>query len=118
MRSREVNMPQLATAELLEGFLAAFNRHDLDAIMEYSADECVFYMPRGKAPRGDQYIGKAAARAGLAQRFAGIPNVHYGEDQHWVCGKRRCVRVDPDRYYGVGQESARARCGSSGICRR
>ena len=23
-------------------------------------------------------------RAGLATRFAGIPDVHYGEDSHWV----------------------------------
>jgi ketosteroid isomerase-like protein len=73
-------------AELLQGFLDAFNRHDLDAIMEYFADECEFYMPRGAAPRGDRYSGKAAVRAGLAQRFAGIPNVHYGEERHWICG--------------------------------
>jgi hypothetical protein len=79
-------MATLVTADLLRDFLAAFNRHDLDAIMEYFADECVFYMPRGAAPRGNQFMGKAEVRAGLAQRFAGIPNVHYGEDQHWVCG--------------------------------
>jgi hypothetical protein len=34
-------------------FLDAFNRHDLDAIMGYFADDCVFYMPRGAGPRGD-----------------------------------------------------------------
>jgi ketosteroid isomerase-like protein len=72
--------------ELLKGFLEAFNRHDLDSIMGYFADNCVFYMPRGSAPRGDQYIGKNAVRAGLAKRFEGIPNVHYGDDRHWVCG--------------------------------
>jgi hypothetical protein len=22
----------------------------------------------------------------LAKRFEGIPDVHYGQDQHWVCG--------------------------------
>lgn len=25
------------------------------------------------------------AGAGLASRFAGIPDVHYGADRHWVC---------------------------------
>ncbi|MFC7655754.1 nuclear transport factor 2 family protein [Pseudonocardia benzenivorans] len=25
-------------------------------------------------------------RAGLATRFAGLPDVHYGEDRHWVSG--------------------------------
>ena len=40
-------MSRVATVQTLEGFLDAFNRHDLDAIMAYFADDCVFYMPRG-----------------------------------------------------------------------
>jgi ketosteroid isomerase-like protein len=79
-------MREQVTPQLLKDFLAAFNRHDLDAIMGYFAEECVFYMPRGAAPRGDCYTGKAAVRAGLAKRFEGIPDVHYGDDKHWVCG--------------------------------
>jgi ketosteroid isomerase-like protein len=79
-------MSKHATVELLKGFLDAFNRHDLDSIMGYFADDCVFYMPRGAGPRGDRYVGQENVRAGLAKRFEGIPNVHYGEDQHWACG--------------------------------
>jgi steroid delta-isomerase-like uncharacterized protein len=79
-------MPEHVTGELLKGFLEAFNRHDLDSILEYFADDCVFYMPRGSAPRGDLYAGKDEVRAGLAKRFEGIPDVHYGDDRHWVCG--------------------------------
>jgi ketosteroid isomerase-like protein len=79
-------MSEQATVEVLTGFLDAFNRHDLDAIMGYFADECVFYMPRGTRPRGDEYRGKADVRAGLARRFAGLPDVHYGDDRHWACG--------------------------------
>jgi hypothetical protein len=79
-------MPEHVTIELLKGFLEAFNRHDLDAIMGYFSDDCIFYMPRGSAPRGDRYVGKQEVRAGLAKRFEGIPDVHYGEDQHWLCG--------------------------------
>jgi ketosteroid isomerase-like protein len=29
-------------------------------------------------------------RAGLASRFAGLPDVHYGDDRHWVSGDRGC----------------------------
>ena len=79
-------MPEHATIELLKGFLNAFNLHDLDSIMGYFADDCVFYMPQGARPRGDQYVGKADVRAGLAKRFEGIPDVHYGGDRHWACG--------------------------------
>jgi len=77
-------MSEHVNYELLKGFLEAFNRHDLDSIMGYFADECVLYTPRGARPRGDQYNGKEAVRAGLAKRFEGIPDVHYGDDQHWV----------------------------------
>lgn len=79
-------MSRHATVELLQGFLDAFYRHDLDAIMGYFADDCVFYMPRGAGPRGDRYLGKQEVRAGLAKRFEGIPNVQHGQDRHWACG--------------------------------
>lgn len=79
-------MFEQVTIELLKGFLEAFNRHDLDAIMDYFAEGCVFYMPRGSKPRGDRYVGKKEVQAGLAKRFEGIPDVHYGQDRHWVCG--------------------------------
>jgi ketosteroid isomerase-like protein len=79
-------MSEQVTTELLKGFLEAFNRHDLEAIMEYFADNCVFYMPRGAGPRGDRYVGKKEVRAGLAKRFEGIPDVHYRDDQHWIGG--------------------------------
>ena len=29
-------------------------------------------------------------RSELASRFAGIPDVHYGEVRHWVSGDRGC----------------------------
>ena len=74
------------TTATLKAFLDAFNRHDLDGIMEFFHEECVFYMPRGVGPRGDRYEGKTAVRAGLSKRFEGIPDVHYGDDQHWACG--------------------------------
>jgi ketosteroid isomerase-like protein len=78
-------MSEQVTIELLKGFLEAFNRHDLDSIMGYFAEDCVFYMPRGAKPRGDRFVGKTEVRAGLAKRFEGIPDVQYGQDQHWVC---------------------------------
>jgi ketosteroid isomerase-like protein len=77
-------MSEPVTRARLKAFLEAFNRHDLDAIMDFFAEDCVFYMPRGEGPRGDRYVGKREVRAGLAQRFAGIPDVHYGDDRHWA----------------------------------
>lgn len=72
--------------ETLEALLNAFNRHDLDAIMEFFAEDCVLDMPRGPEPWGDRHTGKQQVRAALATRFAGLPDVHYGEDRHWISG--------------------------------
>ena len=76
------------TVATLKAFLAAFNAHDLDAVMGFFAEDCQLLMPRGTEPWGTRYVGKAAVREGLATRFAGIPDVHYGEDAHWVSGER------------------------------
>lgn len=76
------------SVKMLEEILEAFNRHDLDAIMEFFTEDAVFEMPRGPHPWGERYVGKEAVRKGLASRFEGIPDVHYGEDSHWVAGDR------------------------------
>ena len=75
------------TVETLKQVLEAFNRHDLNAIMEYFSDDCSFDFPRGPESFGQRFIGKAQVREALAGRFKGIPDVHYGEDRHWVAGE-------------------------------
>ena len=72
------------TIETLKQILDAFNRHDLDAIMEFFSEDCLFDFPRGSEYWGQRFIGKAQVRESLAGRFKGIPDVHYGEDRHWV----------------------------------
>lgn len=76
------------SVEMLREILDAFNRHDLDAIMEYFTEDAVFEMPRGPDPWGIRFTGKENVRKGLATRFSGIPDVHYGEDRHWIAGNR------------------------------
>lgn len=72
------------TVRILKQILEAFNNHDLDAIMEYFSDDCSFDFPRGPKPWGQRFIGKDQVREALASRFKGIPDVHYGNDRHWV----------------------------------
>ncbi|MBP6392064.1 MAG: nuclear transport factor 2 family protein [Flavobacteriales bacterium] len=76
------------TVETLQHVLDAFNRHDLDAIMDYFSDDCSFDFPRGPEPWGKRFVGKERVREALAGRFKGIPDVHYGEDRHFVAGDR------------------------------
>lgn len=62
----------------------AFNAHDLDRIMSFFAENCVLEMPRGSSPWGSRFEGRQSVRAALATRFEGMPDVHYGEDEHFV----------------------------------
>ena len=77
---------QSACIATLKAIAAAFNAHDLDAIMEFFADDCSLDLPRGPHPWGRRFTGKAAVREGLATRFKGLPDVRYSDDRHWVSG--------------------------------
>ena len=77
---------QSVSVETLRAIVDAFNAHDLDAIMEFFADDCSLDLPRGPDPWGQRFTGKAAVRQGLATRFEGLPDVHYGDDRHWISG--------------------------------
>ena len=72
----------------LQAFLDAFNAHDVEAVMSFFTEDCVFDMPRGPAPGGRRLVGKRQVREGIQSRFDGIPDVHYGDDRHWICGDR------------------------------
>ena len=85
----------------LHALVAAFNAHDLDRIMSLFADDCVLEMPRGPHRYGGRFEGKQAVREGLSSRFKGLPDVHYADDRHYVCGdtgisKWRLTGTAPD----------------------
>ena len=75
-------------AQMLREIAAAFDRHDLDGIMAYFADDAVFEGPRGPHPWGQRFVGHDAVRAAFADRFAGIPDIRYQQDEHFVDGDR------------------------------
>ena len=74
--------------DVLERMLDGFNRHDLDTIMPLFANDCVFESPRGPDPWGTRFTGPVEVREGLGSRFRGIPDVHYGDGDHFVSGER------------------------------
>lgn len=62
----------------------AFNAHDLDRIMKLFSDDCVLEMPKGSKPWGSRFEGGKNVRDALATRFEGLPDVHYGNAEHFV----------------------------------
>ena len=72
------------TVAVLQRLLAAFNAHDVDAVMAFFTDDCVFEMPRGPAPGGRRLVGPDEVREGIRSRFDGIPDIRYEDDRHLV----------------------------------
>ena len=73
---------------MLKAIATAFDSHDLDAIMAHFTEDAVFETPRGSEPYGRRAVGTEAVRAAFADRFAGIPDVRYQQDEHFVDGDR------------------------------
>jgi ketosteroid isomerase-like protein len=74
------------TEETLRAILRALNHRDLDAVMSFFAEDCVFETPRGRRPWGRRLHGIENVRRALDAQFGRIPNARYVEDEHWVCG--------------------------------
>ena len=73
---------------LLEAFAAAFNRHDVDALMSMMTTDCLFQASAGNAVDGERHQGQAAVRAAYAAVFDQFPDAHWGNARHFVIGDR------------------------------
>jgi ketosteroid isomerase-like protein len=73
---------------MLKAIATAFDEHDLDGIMGSFADDAIFDGPRGAEAWGTRFVGSEAIRAAFADRFAGIPDIRYQQDEHFVDGDR------------------------------
>ena len=76
------------TVEMLQAFADAWNRHDVDALMTFMTDECVFEASAGPEISGTRFAGREAVRAGFADVFATFPDAHWGDARHFVSGDR------------------------------
>ena len=76
------------TVETLQAFADAWNRHDIDALMSFMTDDCVFEASAGPDISGARYVGPQAVRAGFAQVWSTFPDAHWGNARHFVAGDR------------------------------
>jgi steroid delta-isomerase-like uncharacterized protein len=74
--------------QLLNEFGAAFNRHDLDALMSMMTDDCVFDASAGDTVDGERHRGQAAVRAAFADVMAQYPDAQWADARHVVAGDR------------------------------
>lgn len=73
---------------LLKKFASAYNRHDVDAIMECMSDDCKFISFFGPDVCGEEFSGFENVRRRVMQGLADFPDGHWEEISHFVCGNR------------------------------
>lgn len=76
------------TTEVLQAFADAWNRHDIDALMSFMAEDCVFEASAGPEVCGTRYAGRDAVRAGFEDVWATFPDAHWSGARHLVQGDR------------------------------
>jgi len=82
--------PPLSHAPITEATLAAFsdawNRHDVDGLMQFMSDDCVFMTAGGPDACGARHVGPDAVRKAFAGAWAALPDAHWSNGVHFVQG--------------------------------
>jgi ketosteroid isomerase-like protein len=77
-----------ANHDLLVVHIAAWSRHDLDAIMEMMTSDCVYEASGGEDPWGRRYTGQTQVREAYADLFELLPDFRFQNARHFVMGER------------------------------
>ncbi|QKH39185.1 nuclear transport factor 2 family protein [Achromobacter pestifer] len=97
-------MQKTVTADMLAEFAAAWNRHDIDALMSFMSDDCVFETVAGPERWGARHEGREAVRAAFAAAWTNFPDAQWKNGTHWVAGDRG---VSESTFTGTAADGSR-----------
>jgi ketosteroid isomerase-like protein len=75
-------------SELQQFFDKGWNAHDVDALMTFMAEDCVFETAGGPEAFGSRYRGRDRVREGFQIVFAKFPDARFSDTRHFVAGDR------------------------------
>lgn len=78
-------MPPVTEATLA-AFGDAWNRHDIEALMSFMAEDCVFETAAGPDACGTRHVGAAAVRRAFAAAWEAVPDAQWRDARHHVMG--------------------------------
>ena len=76
------------TIDFLQAFADAWNRHDVDDLMTFMTDDCVFESSGGNESFGTRYEGREAVRIGYAKAWKDFPDARWSDARHFLSGNR------------------------------
>ena len=73
---------------ILEAFLEAWNRHEIDSIMTFMCDDCIYEASAGPDSWGRRFEGKEQVGQAFAAVWTAISDARWSDARHWVCDDR------------------------------
>lgn len=81
-------LAEFVTVEMLSAFSDAWNRHDIDALMTFMTDDCVFETAAGPDACGARHVGLDAVRPAFESAWKNFPDAQWRNGSHFVAGDR------------------------------
>lgn len=76
------------TAKDLSDLFDAFNRHDIDGVMSFFAEDCIFNTVAGSEAHGTRVEGADAIATAFSGVWGTMPDAHWAHHGHFVHGDR------------------------------
>jgi len=78
------------TIDDLEDYARAWNEHDIDKIMAYMSEDCIFETGGGSERYGTRYVGYETVKARFVEVWTEISDARFENAKHFVQGNRGC----------------------------
>jgi ketosteroid isomerase-like protein len=76
------------SAQALADFAQAWNDHDLEALMSFMHEDCLFHAVAGPDLLGRTFKGTAEVREGFKAAWQNFPDAAWLDGDHFVTGER------------------------------
>ena len=78
--------PSAVTTATLAAFSDAWNAHDIDALMSFMTEDCIFQTAAGPDACGTRHVGADAVRKAFPAAWATMPDAQWRNGKHFVQG--------------------------------
>jgi ketosteroid isomerase-like protein len=72
--------------KFLEDFSAAWNKHDIDALMSFMTEDCIFETAAGSHVYGNRFTGHEQVRKAFESAWTQFPDAQWLDASHFVFG--------------------------------
>jgi ketosteroid isomerase-like protein len=79
-------MKNIIDIKFLENFSAAWNAHDIDALMSFMTDDCIFETAAGSHVYGNRFTGHEQVRKAFESAWIQFPDAQWLDASHFVFG--------------------------------